>query len=171
MAQKSLRQQAQWMVAASCPVYRDLPTRGHHMGFIFSLWEMPEFDIKPPLGAPSMILPRGYLLKSFPQRVETQEMSKYADGKNTGHVSVASLQQCLGKQVSLQKVSLPQTDTTVINPVISPEADGGQIHLNVVSLMISTTTNCTKRRFVRWEISYREHVLAYRHTQFKICCC
>ena len=29
--------------------------------------ERPEFDIKPPLGAPLLIFPRGYLLKSFPQ--------------------------------------------------------------------------------------------------------
>ena len=29
--------------------------------------EIPEFDIKLPLGAPLMIFPQGYLLKSFPQ--------------------------------------------------------------------------------------------------------
>ena len=29
--------------------------------------EKPEFNIKPPLGAPLLIFPRGYLLKSFPQ--------------------------------------------------------------------------------------------------------
>ena len=29
--------------------------------------ERSEFDIKPPLGAPLLIFPRGYLLKSFPQ--------------------------------------------------------------------------------------------------------
>ena len=29
--------------------------------------ERPEFDIKTPLGAPFLILPQGYLLKSFPQ--------------------------------------------------------------------------------------------------------
>ena len=28
--------------------------------------ERPEFNIKPPLGAPLLIFPRGYLLKSFP---------------------------------------------------------------------------------------------------------
>ena len=29
--------------------------------------ERSEFNIKPPLGAPLLIFPRGYLLKSFPQ--------------------------------------------------------------------------------------------------------
>ena len=29
--------------------------------------EMSEFNIKPPLGAPLLIFPRGYLLRSFPQ--------------------------------------------------------------------------------------------------------
>ena len=29
--------------------------------------ERSEFNIKPPLGAPLLIYPRGYLLKSFPQ--------------------------------------------------------------------------------------------------------
>ena len=29
--------------------------------------ERPEFSIKPPIGAPLLIFPRGYLLKSFPQ--------------------------------------------------------------------------------------------------------
>ena len=33
-------------------------------------WERSEFNIKPPLGAPLLIFPRGYRLKSFP-RVET----------------------------------------------------------------------------------------------------
>ena len=29
--------------------------------------EMSEFNIKPPIGSPLLIFPRGYLLKSFPQ--------------------------------------------------------------------------------------------------------
>ena len=28
-----------------------------------------------------------------------------------------------------------QTDTTVLNPVISPTAEGGQIHFNVVTVL------------------------------------
>ena len=48
---------------------------GHHTGFIcrgfpslmVAARERPEIDIKPPLGAPHLIFPRGYLLKSFPQ--------------------------------------------------------------------------------------------------------
>ena len=42
-------------------------------GVTFPLTELPErseFNIKPPLGAPLLIFPRGYLLKSFP-RVDT----------------------------------------------------------------------------------------------------
>ena len=49
--------------------------REHHTVFICggfpsscgAAGERSEFDIKPPLGAPLLILPRGYLLKSFPQ--------------------------------------------------------------------------------------------------------
>ena len=77
MAQKSLRRPTQWMVAMSCrrPSYRDPPARGHHTGFICggnlppcgAAGERSEFNIKPPLGAPLLIFPRGYLLKSFPQ--------------------------------------------------------------------------------------------------------
>ena len=48
---------------------------GQYTGFIhrgsLPLWELPkrapEFDIKPPLGAPLLILPQGYPLKTFPQ--------------------------------------------------------------------------------------------------------
>ena len=51
------------------------PARGHYTGFSVggSLppWgvagERSEFSIKPPLGAPLMIFPRSYLLKTFPQ--------------------------------------------------------------------------------------------------------
>ena len=49
--------------------------RGHHPSFICGGFPSPlgaagersEFDIKPPLGAPLLIFPRGYLLMSFPQ--------------------------------------------------------------------------------------------------------
>ena len=34
--------------------------------------ERPWFDIKLPLGAPLLIFPRGYLLKSFPQGVSSE---------------------------------------------------------------------------------------------------
>ena len=81
MAQKSLRRPTQWMAAMSCwrpslsgPAFAwaphefsrggvPLPPRG-------AAGERSEFNIKPPLGAPLLILPRGYLLKSFP-RVDT----------------------------------------------------------------------------------------------------
>ena len=51
------------------------PVRRHHTGFICGVFPSPwgadgersEFIIKPPLGAPLLIFPRGYLLKSFPQ--------------------------------------------------------------------------------------------------------
>ena len=60
---------------AGDPVFRDPPARGHHTGFIcwgsLPPWgtagERSEFNIKPALGAPLLIFPRGYLLKSFPQ--------------------------------------------------------------------------------------------------------
>ena len=55
---------------AGDPVCRDPPLRGHHTGFICwgspPLWELPEFDIIPPLHAPLLISPPSYLLKSFP---------------------------------------------------------------------------------------------------------
>ena len=54
---------------------RDPPARGRHTDFVcggsLPPWgaarERSEFDIEPPLGAPLLIFPRGYLLKSFPQ--------------------------------------------------------------------------------------------------------
>ena len=63
---------------AGDPVCRDPPARGHHTGFICggnlspcgAAGERSEFNIKPPLGAPLLIFPRGYPLKSFP-RVDT----------------------------------------------------------------------------------------------------
>ena len=68
------------MVAMSCrrPSLTDQPARGHHTGFICggslppwgAVGEKSEFNIKPPLGAPLLIFPRGYLLMSFP-RVDT----------------------------------------------------------------------------------------------------
>ena len=49
-------------------------TRVLYVGVTFLLAELPErgqsFNIKPPLGAPLLIFPQGYLLKSFP-RVDT----------------------------------------------------------------------------------------------------
>ena len=48
-------------------------TRVLSVGATFPLAEQPErseFNIKPPLGAPLLIFPQGYLLKSFP-RVDT----------------------------------------------------------------------------------------------------
>ena len=76
MAQKSLRRLNGWLQCpAGDPVCPGPPARGHHTGFSVggSLppWgdarERSEFNIKPPLGAPLLIFPRGYLLKSFPQ--------------------------------------------------------------------------------------------------------
>ena len=56
---------------AGDPVCRDPPACGNHMGFICRgfcpLWVLPEFDIKLSLGAPLLIFPHGYLLKSFQQ--------------------------------------------------------------------------------------------------------
>ena len=40
-----------------------------------------------------------------------------------------------------QSVCVYMTDTTVLYLVISPEAEGGQIHLNIVSLMVFKKTN------------------------------
>ena len=42
------------------PVGGSLPPKG-------AAGEMPEFGFKPPLGAPLLIFPRGYLLRCFPQ--------------------------------------------------------------------------------------------------------
>ena len=39
--------------------------------------ETPEIDVKPPLGTPLLIFPRGYLLKSFPQRDTSARQSGY----------------------------------------------------------------------------------------------
>ena len=77
MAQKSLQRPTQWMVAMSC---RRPSLSGPTCAWAphgFYLWgtlppcgaagERSEFNIKPPLGAPLLIFPRGYLLKSFPQ--------------------------------------------------------------------------------------------------------
>ena len=77
MAQKSLRRPTQWMVAMSCrrpsltgSAYAWTP-HGFFCGRFLPPWgaagERSEFNIKPPLGAPLLIFPRGYLLKSFPQ--------------------------------------------------------------------------------------------------------
>ena len=65
------------MVAISC---RRPSLSGHACGWTphgFYMWWFPspcgaagersEFNIKPPIGAPLLIFPRGYLLKSFPQ--------------------------------------------------------------------------------------------------------
>ena len=77
MAQKSFRRPTQWMVAMSCrrPSLSGPASAWTSHGFY--LWgsltpwgaagERSEFNIKPPLGAPLLIFPRGYLLKSFPQ--------------------------------------------------------------------------------------------------------
>ena len=44
-------------------------TRVSFVGGFLSLRRLPEFDIKPPVGAPLLIFPRGYLLKFFPQGI------------------------------------------------------------------------------------------------------
>ena len=77
MAQKSLRRPTQWMVAMSCrrPNLSGPSARRFHTGFICGGFPSPcgaagersEFDIKPPLGAPLLIFPRGHLLMSFLQ--------------------------------------------------------------------------------------------------------
>ena len=67
----------QWMVAMSCrrpslsgPACAWTPHR-FYCGGVHLPWgaagERSEFNIKPPLGAPLLIFPWGYLLKSFPQ--------------------------------------------------------------------------------------------------------
>ena len=77
MAQKSLRRPTQWIAAMSCrrpslsgPACAWTP-HGFFCGGSLPPWgaagERSEFNIKPPLGAPLLIFPRGYLLKSFPQ--------------------------------------------------------------------------------------------------------
>ena len=45
------------------------------------------------------------------------------------------------KMYTYIKTGVVQTDTTVLNPVISPEAEGGQIHLNVVKLRVARFTS------------------------------
>ena len=53
---------------------RDPPARGCHTGFICvgslqpmrAAGERPEFDIRPPLGNPRLIVPRGHIQKTFP---------------------------------------------------------------------------------------------------------
>ena len=77
MAQKSCDNRLNgWLQCpAGDPVCLDPPACGHHTGFICggtlppwgSAGERSEFNIKPPLGDPLLIFPRGYLLKSFPQ--------------------------------------------------------------------------------------------------------
>ena len=60
---------------AGDPVCQDPPARGQHTYFICggslppcgAAAERSESNIKPPLGAPLLIFPRGYLQKSFPQ--------------------------------------------------------------------------------------------------------
>ena len=80
MAQKSLRRQTQWMVAMSCrrPSLSGPACAWSPHGF-FCVGSLPpwgaagersEFSIKPPLGAPLLIFPRSYLMKSF-QQVDT----------------------------------------------------------------------------------------------------
>ena len=60
-----------------------------------------------------------------------------------------------------------QTDTTVLIPVISPEAEGGQIRLNVVTIIWSLKNyTVTKKGFVGEEIFHRKHALAYLQPQF-----
>ena len=57
------------------PVCLDPPARGHHTNFFCggtlppcgAAGERSELDIKQPLGAPLLIFPLSYLLKSFPQ--------------------------------------------------------------------------------------------------------
>ena len=77
MAQKSLRRPIQWMAAMSC---RRPSLSGPDCAWTphgFSLWGFPsplgaagersDFNIKPPLGAPLLIVPWGNLLESIPQ--------------------------------------------------------------------------------------------------------
>ena len=37
--------------------------------------------------------------------------------------------------ISCMSLTLSQMDSSVFNPVISPQADGGQIHFNVVTVL------------------------------------
>ena len=77
MAQKSLRQPTQWILAMSCrrpslsePACTCTSNRFYLWGSVppwGAAGERYEFSIKPPLGAPLLIFPQGYLLKSFPQ--------------------------------------------------------------------------------------------------------
>ena len=64
-----------------------------------------------------------------------------------------------------------QIGTTVLNLVISSaEAEGGQIHLNVVMVLRSSKNSTgTKIGFVGVNIFYREHALAYPNTSFETC--
>ena len=78
MAQKCLRRPNLCMVAMSCwrpslsgPACPWIPHGFSCVGVSFpplvAAGERSEYNIKPPLGAPLLICPRGYLLKSFPQ--------------------------------------------------------------------------------------------------------
>ena len=78
MAQKSLRRPTQWMAAMSCrrPSLSGPACAWTPRGFFSVRGSLPpwgaagersEFNIKPPIGAPLLIFPRGYLLNSFPQ--------------------------------------------------------------------------------------------------------
>ena len=51
----------------SGPAFAWTPHGFNMWGVSFPLGELPEINIKPPLGAPLLIFPRGYLLKSLPQ--------------------------------------------------------------------------------------------------------
>ena len=55
-----------------------------------------------------------------------------------------------------------QTDTTALNPVISPEAEVGQIHLNVVIVLSSLKNSTdTKSGFVGAKVLNRKHAFSY----------
>ena len=63
-----------------------------------------------------------------------------------------------------------QTDATVLYPVIFPEGEGGQINLNVVTVLCSSKNSTdTKRGFAGEEIFYLEHALAYPNHCFMTC--
>ena len=76
MAQKRLRQWAHWMVAMSfrrtslsgptCAWTPHISIRRTFPSTMRAAGERPEFDIKPPLGAPLLVFPRGYILKTLP---------------------------------------------------------------------------------------------------------
>ena len=54
--------------------------------------------------------------------------------------------------------------------VISPEADGGQIYLNVVTVLCySKDSTDTKRGFVGAKVFYREHTFASPKHSFRTC--